>query len=430
MYAQVGAIDFVWGITEYKQCPMDYSDFFQHLPIIGRFSIIFGLIVILPKIAERIKLPGVVGLIAGGILLGPDIMGLVNPEGTTFKLFNELGKLLLMFFAGFEINLKDFMDARKRATAFGFLTFIVPMIIGTAVGYSLGFGLNGAVLVGSLMASHTLLGLPVIKDYGLIRNEAVIVTVGATIFTDIAAMLVLAICLSIHSTGFSPQHLGMTLLGLALYVPTVIFGLSWVAKKLFSITKSEELQLAILLLVVAAASLLAEVIELEGIVGAFLAGIAVNRAVGEHHKSGQTLSVVSHALFIPVFLLGTGFLVNTKIFFSTIVNHADLVLMVVGGLILAKFLAAWIAGKWFKFEKDKSMLMWSLSLPQVAATLAATMVAYEAFNDKGERLLSETMLNGVVVLVVVTSVLGPILTRKFSARLSNQANGSEIKKET
>src|SRR6478735_1095959 len=326
---------------------MDFSEIFQHLPIIGRFSIIFGLIVILPKIAERIKLPGVVGLIAGGILLGPDIMGLVNPEGSTFKLFNELGKLLLMFFAGFEINLKDFLDARKRATGFGFLTFMVPMIIGTAVGYSLGFSLNGAVLIGSLMASHTLLGLPIIKDYGLIRNEAVIVTVGATIFTDIAAMLVLAICLSIHSTGFSPQHLGMTLAGLALYVPLVIFGLSWVAKKLFSIVKSEELQLAILLLVVAAASLLAEVIELEGIVGAFLAGIAVNRAVGEHHKSGQTLSVVSHALFIPVFLLGTGFLVNTKIFFSTIINHADLVLMVVGGLILAKFLAAWFAGKWF-----------------------------------------------------------------------------------
>src|SRR6187401_3013164 len=106
---------------------MNYTELFQHLPIIGRFSIIFGLIVILPKIAERIKLPGVVGLIAGGILLGPDIMGLVNPEGTTFKLFNELGKLLLMFFAGFEINLHDFKKVGKRASAFGFLTFIVPM---------------------------------------------------------------------------------------------------------------------------------------------------------------------------------------------------------------------------------------------------------------------------------------------------------------
>src|SRR5688572_10389295 len=148
---------------------MDYSDFFQHLPIIGRFSIIFGLIVILPKIAERVKLPGVVGLICGGILMGPDILGLVNPQGTTFKLFNELGKLLLMFFAGFEINLHDFKKVGKRASAYGFLTFAIPMIVGTLVGNFLGVGLNGAVLIGSLMASHTLLGLSVVKEFNLIK---------------------------------------------------------------------------------------------------------------------------------------------------------------------------------------------------------------------------------------------------------------------
>jgi Kef-type K+ transport system membrane component KefB len=399
---------------------MNYHEIFQNLPIIGRFSIIFGLIVILPKIAERMKLPGVVGLICGGIIMGPDLLGLVNPQGNTFKLFNELGKLLLMFFAGFEINLHDFKQAGKKASAFGFLTFAVPMLVGTMVGYFLGFGWNGSVLIGSLMASHTLLGLPVIKEFGLIKNQAVIVTVGATIFTDISSMLVLAICLSIHATGFSGSHLGISLLELALYVPIVIFGLSWVAKKLFEKTQSEELRLAILLLVVAVASVLAEVIELEGIVGAFLAGIAVNRALGEEHKSGKTLAIVSHALFIPVFLLGTGFLVNLRIFFDTIVSHVDLVLMVVGGLILAKFLAAWIAGKFFKFSHNNTMMMWSLSLPQVAATLAATMVAYETFNAQGERLLSDTMLNAVVVLVVVTSILGPILTRKFGARIASQ----------
>jgi len=403
---------------------MNYSEIFEHLPIIGRFSIIFGLIVVLPKIAERLKLPGVVGLICGGILMGPDILGLVNPQGTTFKLFNELGKLLLMFFAGFEINLHDFKKVSKRASAFGFLTFIVPMMVGTLVGNLLGYNLNSAVLIGSLMASHTLLGLSVIKEYDLIKNDAVVITVGATIFTDIASMLVLAICLSIHSTGFSAEILGVSLVELAIYVPVVVFGLSWVAKKLFTYTQSEELRLAILLLVVAVASVLAEAIELEGIVGAFLAGIAVNRALGEDHKSGKTLGVVSHALFIPVFLLGTGFLVNTKIFVQTIVQHVDLVLMVVGGLILAKFLAAWVAGKLFKFEQNKTMLMWSLSLPQVAATLAATMVAYETLNAQGERLLSETMLNGVVVLVVVTSILGPILTRKFAANISESSGNN------
>jgi Kef-type K+ transport system membrane component KefB len=396
---------------------MNYSEPFSHLPIIGRFALIFGLIVVLPKIAERVKLPGVVGLIAGGIILGPDILGLVNPKGATFQLFNELGKLLLMFFAGFEINLEEFKKVGKRALGFGVLTFAVPMIVGTIVGLLLGISWNGSILIGSLMASHTLLGLPIIKDYGLLKDNAVMVTVGATIFTDVASMLVLAICLSVHSTGFSAEHLGVTLGQLVIYVPLVVFGLSWIAKKLFAITNSEELRLAILLLILAIASLLAEMIELEGIVGAFLTGLAMNRALGENHRSGQTLSVISHTLFIPVFLLGTGFLVNTRIFINTIIENYVMVLLIVGGLIFSKFLAAWIAGKSFKFDKQHTLLMWSLSMPQVAATLAATMVAYNAMNSEGVRLLAESMLNTIVVLVVVTSVLGPILTRKFAAQI-------------
>ena len=396
---------------------MDYSELLLHLPIIGRFAIIFSLIVILPKLAERMGLPGVVGLIGGGIILGPDLLGLVSPEGSAFKLFNELGKLLLMFFAGFEIDLKEFQKEGKRAAGFGFLTFLIPMAMGTFVGYLLGFGMNASVLIGSLMASHTLLGLPVVKELNLIKNDAVLITVGGTIFTDIASMLVLAICLSIHFTGFSAGHLGISLAELAFYIPTVVFGLSWVAKKLFRLVKSEELRLAILLLVVAMAALLAEMIELEGIVGAFLAGIAVNRAVDGDNKVANTFSVVSHTLFIPVFLLGTGFLVNMKIFGDTIIGHIDMVLMVVGSLILAKYLAARISAAWFGLEKNKALLMWSLSIPQVAATLAATMVAYNAINSSGKRLLSEPMLNCVVVLVIVSSVLGPILTRKFGKRL-------------
>lgn len=389
---------------------------FEHLPIIGRFAIIFGLIVILPKLAERIKLPGVVGLIGGGILLGPDILGLVNPNGTAFLLFNELGKLLLMFFAGFEINLQEFKQVGRRAAGFGFLTFAVPMIAGTLVGHYLGYGINASVLIGSLMASHTLLGIPVLKEIGLLKSNAVLVTVGATIFTDIASMLVLAICLSIHSTGFSTEHLTISLLELIVYVPVVIFGLSWVAKKFFTLTQSEELRLAILLLIIAVGSWLAQLIELEGIVGAFLCGIAVKRAVDERHETGRMLSVISYTLFIPVFLLGTGFLVNIPIFVSTITQHFDLVAMVVGGLIGSKFLAAWLAGKSFHFSTNQSLLMWSLSMPQVAATLAATMVAYNAINQQGERLLSETMLNGIVVLVIVTSVAGPILTRRYGRK--------------
>jgi Kef-type K+ transport system membrane component KefB len=338
------------------------------------------------------------------------------------QLFGELGKLLLMFFAGFEINLQLFQRVRTRAAGFGFLTFAFPMIIGTGVGLLLNYNLNTAILIGSLMASHTLLGLPIVKKLGLTNHDASVITVGATIFTDIASMLVLAICLSIHATGFSTSQLAISLLELAIYVPLIIFGLSWIAKQLFKRYQADELRVGILIMMIAIASILAEVIELEGIVGAFLTGIAVNRALGEHHQTGQTLSVISQSLFIPVFFLSTGFLVDFKIFAKTILEHYDMVILVVGGLLLAKFLAARSAGLLYGYGKNESLFMWSLSVPQVAATLAATIVAYNAINANGERLLSESMLNAVVVLVVVTSVAGPMLTKRFGSRLVNKEN--------
>jgi Kef-type K+ transport system membrane component KefB len=398
---------------------MDYQEIFQHLPVIGRFALIFGLIVILPKLSERAGFPGVLGLLIGGILLGPNLLGLLNPKGQVIQLFSELGKLLLMFFAGFEVNLELFRKVAKRSAGFGFLTFAIPMLTGTGVGLIMEYSLNASILIGSLMASHTLMGLPIVKTLGLTNHDASVITVGATIFTDIFSMLVLAICLSIHVTGFSGTNLAISLLELAVYVPLVIFGLSWVAKKLFRWNESEEMRFAILILMIALASLLAEMIELEGIVGAFLTGIAVNRALGEHHQSGQTLAAVSQSLFIPVFFLSTGFLVDFKIFGNTITQHYGMVILVVGGLLVAKY-AARSAGAIYQYGKNDALFMWSLTIPQVAATLAAAIVAYDTRNDEGVRLLSEPMLNAVVVLVVVTSVAGPMLTKKFGSRMIQQ----------
>jgi Kef-type K+ transport system membrane component KefB len=390
---------------------------FQSLPGMGRFAVIFGLIVILPKLSERAGLPGVFGLLVGGILLGPNLLGLVNPQNKTIQLFSELGKLMLMFFAGFEINLNQIKKEGTRTIAFGLLTFTVPMLVGTAVGLAFGFTINASILIGSLMASHTLLGLPVVKDLALMNNNAVLMAVGATIVTDILAMLVLAICIMVHVSGFSPEHIATNLIELAIFVPLVVFGLSWLARKLLALFTSHELRLGILLLVICITATLAHAIELEGIVGAFLAGIAVNRAVGEDRSPAHELEVVSQALFIPVFFLSTGFLVDFKIFISTLLNHTSMVIAVVGGLLTAKFIAAWLAKLFSPINKTEMHLMWSLTTPQVAATLAATMVAYATTNAAGERLLNEAMLNSVVVLVVVTSVLGPVLTKHFGRQV-------------
>lgn len=397
---------------------------FEGLPIIGQFAIIFGLIVLLPKLAERFALPGVVGLMGGGIILGPSVLGLLAPKGGTIELFAELGKLLLMFFAGYEVDLIQFKRVRWHAANYGLLTFLIPLTLGAVVAHSFGYNINAAILIGSLLASHTLLGLPIIQNLGLINRDSVVVTIGATMITDIAAMLVLAVCLPVHLSGFSIEQLSLTLAELAIYVPFIIFGLSGLVRWAVNYFKpGPEMLFATLILMIAVAALAAEVIHLEGIVGAFLTGIAVKRALGES-EGGETLSVISHALFIPVFFLSTGFLVNLPAFGRTLLNDGLLVGAIVGTLFLGKYLAVEAVGRIAHAGKDDRLLVWSLSVPQVAATLAAALVAHSAINTAGEGLIDDRMINVIIVLIIVTSVIGPMITKRVGARLQ-QANGQQ-----
>ncbi|MGE5301501.1 MAG: cation:proton antiporter [Acidobacteriota bacterium] len=395
-------------------------DIFHQLPLIGRFAVIFGLIVLLPKLAERYALPGVVGLLLGGIVLGPEVIGLIDPKNSTIELFSELGKLLLMFFAGYEIDMEQFRSVRWKAAGYGLITFSLPFALGAAVSFAFGYATNASILIGSLLASHTLLGLPIVRDLDLMRRDSVVVTVGATMITDIAAMLVLAVCLSVHLSGFSKQHLTIILVELAIYVPLVVIGLSSFVRWLFrSVQPRSDLRFAVLILMMTVSALAAQAIELEGIVGAFLTGLAVKLGLGESSE-GETLSVVSHALFIPVFFLSTGFLVNLKAFASTLISSTELLASLVGILFLGKYLAAQAAGLLSGMGRDDRLLMWSLSVPQVAATLAAALVAHATVNKAGQPLIDDRMIDVVIVMIMVTSVVGPVLTRRLGMRI--QAN--------
>ena len=196
----------------------------------------------------------------------------------------------------------------------------------------------------------------------------------------------------------------------------MIFGLGWVARKLFARKPPKEGQFALMLLLVTIAAVAAEAIHLEGIIGAFLAGLAVNTAVRDSEAKHE-LEFIGNHLFIPVFFLTIGFLIDVQAFATTLATHFLLVLGIVGGLIASKFLAAEVARRAFGYTRTEGLTMWSLSLPQVAATLAAALVAYSTTNSAGERLINEPVLNSVIVLLVVTSVLGPILTQSFAKGL-------------
>jgi Kef-type K+ transport system membrane component KefB/nucleotide-binding universal stress UspA family protein len=382
-------------------------------PIVS-FVLLLAVILFVPSLFERLHLPGLVGLLAAGVALGADGLQVLSSESETMKLLSDIGLVYLMFVAGLEVDLEQFFKTRNRSIGFGSFTFLVPMIAGTIVGRGFGFDWNASILIGSLFASHTLLAYPIISRLGVVGNEAVTVTIGATIFTDIGALLVLAICIGIHAGDFTWVKL-LTLLGsLALYTVVVLFGFERAGREFFRRSGAEEgSQFLFVLLAVFLAAVGAQLIGVEKIVGAFLSGLAVNRVVGDGPVKEKVFFVGS-VLFIPIFFVNMGLLIRIPAFVQSLTSPQLLTMTVtiVLGLIGSKFGAALLAKLAYGYEWIETLTMWSLSLPQVAATLAATLVGYRA------GMLTEGVLNGVIVLMLVTSILGPILTARFAARLT------------
>ncbi|NJN86754.1 MAG: universal stress protein [Leptolyngbyaceae cyanobacterium SL_7_1] len=379
-------------------------------PIVS-FAILLAVILVVPILFERFKLPGLLGLLIAGVILGANGLNVLSSDSETMKLLSDIGLVYLMFVAGLEIDLEQFQATKNRSLGFGLATFLVPLIVGTIVGRFFGFGWNGSILIGSLFASHTLLAYPIISRMGVIKNEAVTVTIGATIFTDIGALLVLAICVGIHEGDFTTVKLVTLLLSLVLYSALILFGFSWLGREFFRRSSNEEgNQFLFVLLVVFVSALGAELIGVEKIVGAFLAGLAVNNAIGEGPVEEKVI-FVGNVLFIPIFFIDLGLLIDVPGFIKSL-GAISLTLAVVIGLIGSKFGAALVAKLLYRYSWREMIVMWSLSMPQVAATLAATLVGYRA------GLLTEAVLNSVIVLMIVTSILGPLITARSAIGLS------------
>jgi Kef-type K+ transport system membrane component KefB/nucleotide-binding universal stress UspA family protein len=384
-------------------------DYFQEEPLIT-FALLLAVILIIPLVFEKLRIPGIIGLLVAGIFLGPHGLKLLNSESQIMQLLSDIGLLYLMFVAGLEIDLKQFHQVKFRAAGFGSLTFLIPLITGTTIGRFFGFEWNSAILLGSLLSSHTLMTYPIVSRLGVVRNEAVTVTIGGTIFTDIGALTVLAICVGISRGNFTSGSLLLLLGSLAVYTVVVLFGLDRAGREFFRRSGTDEgNQFLFVLLAVFLAAFGAELIGIEKIVGAFLAGLAVNDVLGESSTKEKVVFVGS-VLFIPIFFVDIGLLINIPAFINSLAS-IWLCLSIVTGLIVSKFLAAFFTKLLYHYSWSETLTMWSMSLPQVAATLAAALVGNRA------GLLSEDVLNSVVVMMLVTVIIAPLITSRSAIDL-------------
>jgi len=407
-----------------EQMTMEWLDAFRShalaLPNLAKFAIVMAIIAFAPTLTRRARLPELVGLLVCGIILGPYVLAVAPMNHPIVQFFGDLGRLLLMFGVGLEIDMSLFRKTQTRSVIFGLITTRVPQVLGTAYALAFGYGIIPAIVIGSLLASHTLLAMPILTRYGALGLEPVVVTIGATMVSDTLSLIVFGICVSMYTTGFSPSGLTVQIVEVAIFVPLILIGVSRAGAWLLNKLRDNQAGYFVTMLgIMAVSGELADLINLPDIVGAFLAGVAVNAAVSDQ-PAKEKLEFFGRAFFIPIFFIVIGFLIVPVAVGQTIFNKFWLVAGMVVSLILGKGIAAAIAGRAFGYARQASLTMWSLTLPQVAATLAATLVGYNTLNAAGQRLLPDEIFNTVLVLLVVTSLLGPVLTGLFTPGMVKQ----------
>ena len=375
------------------------------------------IIITAPLIAERFRLPGMLGLVLGGMIFGPYVLGWL-PEGS-MDVLGSIGIFYLMFLAGAELDLNLFRRYRSAAITFSLLTFIAPLALSVAAARYVELSWAGALLMGAVWASHTLVAYPTVRETGLASNKAVAVVVGATAITDTLALLVLAMVSGMAGGETSASSNGMIILlelslGLGLLLLYSMIFLPWLARRFFGGPGQERMMRFVFIFgAFISAGLLAEIVGIEGLVGAFFAGIGLNRFLPNGGRLMEQNEFFASALFVPAFLVSVGMLINPAVLFS--MDTIRLALLFGGALMIGKFLAAAISGWKFKFSWPEMGVIFSLTIAQAAATLASTMVGLKI------GLFDETIVNAVLLVVLVSLVLTSVGTLFFARKVKPES---------
>ena len=401
-----------------------------------KFLLILLIILASPLLLNKLRIPHLLGLIIAGAIIGPHGFNLVL-RASSIILSGTAGLLYIMFLAGWESDMADFKRNSTKSLVFGMYTFLIPMILGTVVGiWVLRFNVLTSVLLASMFASHTLIAYPIISKLGISKNKAVSITVGGTMITDTLALLVLTIIVGMATGQVNDMfwiRLGVSILIFALIV---LFGFPFIGRWFFKHVHDNISQYIFVLVMVFLGSFLAQVAGMEAIIGAFLSGLALNRLIPQSSPLMNRVEFVGNAIFIPFFLLGVGMLIDYRTFFTSFETiKVGLIMIIVA--TAAKYIAAWMTQKTFHLSTDQRSVIFGLSNAQAAATLAAVMVGYNVItgtdaNGEPIRLLNESVLNGTILMILVTCTIASFAAQKGAHNIAAQdiSDKEENKKES
>lgn len=381
-----------------------------HNPVLV-FSVILFIILFAPIVLKRLRIPGIIGLIISGVLIGPYGFNILE-NNSAIELFSTIGLLYIMFIAGLELDINSFKTNRYKSMLFGFFTFTIPIAIGYPISYYiLGYDENASLLISSLFATHTLVAYPIVSKMGVSKNEAVTITLGGTIITDTAVLIFLAIIINKHNGLLTQDFFVRMVFSLLLFLVIVFYLLPRIARWFFKKLESEgNTQYIFVLSLLFFVAFLAEVAGLEPIIGAFVAGLALNKLIPHNSVLMNRIEFVGNALFIPFFLISVGMLVDIRVVLKGPATIYIATVLTIGA-ILSKWLAAFFTQILLKYSHSQRQIIFGLSSSHAAAILAVILIGYKA------QIVNESVLNATIIIILITCIVASFVTERAAKKV-------------
>ncbi len=377
------------------------------------FFVVLGIILLAPLLLRRLRIPHIIGLILAGMLVGEHGLHLLSRD-SSFELFGQVGIYYIMFLAALELDMGSVAQYGRSGLKFGVLTFLIPFVLGwCSCHYLLHYSTLTSVLMACIFASHTLVSYPTVSRYGMSRNSVVVISVVATAFTTFAALLIVALVEGALQPGHSALTWVLFPLKCAAYVAFVLVVFPRLGRWFLRRYDDGVMQYIFILALVFLSAALAKLAGLEGLLGAFLAGLVINRLVPRTSPLMNHLEFVGNALFIPYFLIGVGMIINVRSLAGGIGSLWPMLILVATGMLtkwIASAIMAWQSG----YDRNGMWLMFGLTNAHAAGALAIVMIGI----DPHVGLMNEQTLNGTMLLILCSCVVSGLATGKGARALA------------
>ena len=377
---------------------------------------VLSIVLFAPLLFNRLRLPHIIGMILAGLLIGPNGLNILERDDS-FELFGKVGLYYIMFLASLEINMQEMKQAKGGALLMGLAVFSIPIILGLLTNrFILKYDFVASLLLASMYASYTLISYPIVARYGLSRLRCVNFVVGGAMITDTLTLFVLAVVAGTFSGEASVWFVLLMLAKLLLVGAVIIFAFPRIARYFFRNYNDSVIQYIFVMVMLFLGAGMMELAGMEGILGAFITGLVLNRLIPHSSPLMRRIDFVGNAIFIPFFLIGVGMMIDVGVLFkggSSLVVAAVMIATALTG----KWIASFLVSKVYRMSSGERSLMFGLSTSQAAATLAAAFVGHGIVLADGSRLLNEDVLNGTILLILVTCIVSSIASDRASRSL-------------